>query len=222
MIVRNWMEESPVAVESGSLLSEASRILTESNTHALPVVDGGRLRGLVTRANVLRLTHFVGRTQDSDEFAYFTNRVKVKDVMLRNPATVQADDTVEYALRKGQALGVSQFPVLEDGRVVGMISAREIYALAAHFLGALEDHQVITLAPLVLRPGVMARITEVAERAGAEVHSVYPVRLLPGSGADERRAIVRLRGGDTAGAAAALSAAGFPVTEEPPRGAAMH
>jgi len=222
MIVRNWMEENPVAVESGSLLAEAARILTETNTHALPVVDEGRLRGLVTRANVLRLTHFVGRTQDSDEFAYFTNRVKVKDVMLRNPATVQADDTVVYALRKGQALGVSQFPVLEDGRVVGIISAREIYSLAAHFLGAFEAHAGVTLAPLALGPGVLGRIADVAERAGAVVHSLYPVRAPPGSLPEQRRVIVRLGGRDLGAVAAALAAAGFPVAEERPRIAAMH
>ena len=95
------------------LVSEAKRILSENNLHALPVVDGGRLRGLVTRANLLRMGHFVLRTQNADEFNFFVTRLKVRDVMVRNPATVQASDTMQHCLLKGQELGVAQFPVLD-------------------------------------------------------------------------------------------------------------
>ncbi len=99
MIVRNWMQADPLVVASDMLVSEANRILSESNLHALPVVDDGRLRGLVTRANLLRMDHFVLSTQDPDELDYFSPALKVRDVMVRNPATVQADDTMQHCLR---------------------------------------------------------------------------------------------------------------------------
>ena len=83
MIVRHWMQPDPVVVASDTLVSEANRIMTERNLHALPVVDGGRLRGLVTRANLLRMDHFVLSTQNPDEFAFFSTRLKVRDVMVR-------------------------------------------------------------------------------------------------------------------------------------------
>ena len=139
MIVRNWMHENPVVIASDMLVSEANRILSESNLHALPVVDGHRLRGLVTRANLLRMAHFVQRTQNADEFDFFVTRLKVRDVMVRNPATVQADDTMQECLLKGQALGVAQFPVLDGERVIGVISANEIFQLAAHCLGSWQQ-----------------------------------------------------------------------------------
>ena len=91
MIVRHWMQADPVVIGSDTLVSEAKRILSENNLHALPVVDAGRLRGLVTRANLLRMGHFVLRTQNADEFNFFVSRLKVRDIMVRNPATVQAD-----------------------------------------------------------------------------------------------------------------------------------
>jgi len=68
MIVRNWMQTSPMTIPSDTLASEAKRLLSEYNLRALAVVDDGCLRGLVTRANMLRMGHFVLRTQNPDEF----------------------------------------------------------------------------------------------------------------------------------------------------------
>ena len=134
MLVRDWMQQSPLTITGDMLVSQAKRLLSENKLHALPVVDGNRLRGLVTRANLLRMGQFVLHTQDPDEFAFFVTRLKVKDIMVRNPATVQASDTMEHCLRVGRQLGVAQFPVLDGERLVGVISANEIFQLAAYCL----------------------------------------------------------------------------------------
>jgi acetoin utilization protein AcuB len=134
MLVRHWMRANPVTITGDTLVSEAKRVLTENNLHALPVVEDGKLRGLVTRHILLRAGHYVLRTQDPDELDFFATRLKVKDVMVRNPATVEALDTMQHCLRKGRELGVAQFPVMEEGKVVGIISANEIFQLAAHCL----------------------------------------------------------------------------------------
>ena len=54
MLVRNWMRRDFVAVTSDTLISQANRILAEKELRALPVVDDGRLRGLITRKMCLR------------------------------------------------------------------------------------------------------------------------------------------------------------------------
>ena len=120
MIVRNWMQSNPMVIGSDTLLSEAKRLLTENNLHGLPVVDGGRLRGLITRANCLRAAHFVLRTQNTDELNYFSTRIKVKDMMVRNPATIDANDTMEHCLQVGQEHGVAQLPVMDQDHIIGM------------------------------------------------------------------------------------------------------
>lgn len=188
-------------------MPEAKRLLSENNLHALPVVEAGRLRGLVTRANLLRTGHFVLRTQNPAELDYFVTRLKVKDIMVRNPATVQASDTMEHCLLKGQELGVAQFPVMEGERVVGVISANEIFQLAAHCLGAGERRSGVTLAPVTLGPGVLGRIVKAAEGAGAVVQALYPV------GCPEKKLIVRFHAPDMRAVISALEAAGFPVVE---------
>jgi acetoin utilization protein AcuB len=216
MIVHNWMQSNPMTIPSDTLVSEAKRLLSDNNLHALPVVDQGRLRGLVTRANMLRMGHFVLRTQSPDEFSFFVNRLKVRDVMVRNPATVRSDDSMEHCLLRGRELGVAQFPVMDGEQVVGVISANEIFQLAAHCLGAWERRNGLTLAPLRLGPGVLGRIADVAEAAGAVLQAIYPVGRNHQQGdADyaEKTVILRFHSEAIAGVIAALEAAGFPVSE---------
>ena len=214
MIVGNWMHDKPLTIASDTLVSEAKRLLSENNLHALPVVDDGRLRGLVTRANLLRMGHFVLRTQSPDEFNFFVNRLKVRDVMVRNPATVNVDDTMEHCLRKGRELAVAQFPVMDGGRVVGVISANEVFQLAAHCVGALERNNGVTLAPLRLGPGVLGRIVDVVESSGATLQAIYPVGHPNKGDVDEEKIVIlRLQTAEMGGVVAALEEAGFPVVE---------
>jgi len=205
-----------MTIRGDTLVSEAKRLISESNLHALPVVEGGRLRGLVTRANLLRMGHFVLRTQDPDEFSFFVTRLKVEDIMVRRPATVQAGDTMEHCLLKGQQLGVAQFPVMDGAQVVGVISANEIFQFAGRCLGAQERRSGVTLAPLRLGPGVLARIAQVCEAAGAVPQALYPVGRrddAAADGDDARPVIVRFHAPDIQAVVAGLEAAGYAVVE---------
>ena len=216
MIVRNWMQPNPMVVSGDTLLSEAKRMLTEHNLHGLPVVDGGRLRGLITRANCLRAAHFALRTQNTDELNFFSSKLKVKDLMVRNPATIDANDTMEHCLQLGQELGVAQLPVMDDDQVVGIISANEIFSLAAHFLGAWEKRSGVTLAPIELKPGAIGRISDICEGAGAQVQAIYPLGKPEDVNPQEhhrKRVIIRFHCANTRNVVKALEDAGFPVIE---------
>jgi acetoin utilization protein AcuB len=213
MIVGNWMKRNPVTVRGDTLVAEARRLLDEHGLQSLPVTDErGRLRGLLTHSNLMRLEHFVLRTQSQDEWAFFQQRLRVRDVMVRNPGTVRVDDTMEHCLKKGRELHVAQLLVMEGDRVVGTISATEIFELAAHAVGAWEKRNGVTLAPLRLGPGVLGRIADLAESAGARLHAVYPMTP-PGEGPGEAESsvVLRFHSQDIGGVVAALEGGGFRV-----------
>lgn len=216
MLVRDWMRPNPMTVPSDTLVSEAKRLLTEHKLVGLPVVDGGRLRGLLTPAHCLRASHFVMRTQDPDELAYFETRLQVKDIMVRNPGTIDASDTIEHCVLKGRQLGVSQFPVLEEGRLVGIISANEIFSLCTWLLGAWAAQSGLTIGPLRLQTGVLRGIVEVAETAGAVLQAVYPQGKNGARGErgmPDQRVVIRFHAPDVRAIAGALERAGFQVLE---------
>ncbi len=170
------------------LLAEAFRIFSDQSVRAVPVVENGALRGLLTRAHCLRAAENVARTQDNYEFEYFTNKLKVKDIMVRNPATIEASDTMEYCMRIGQEDGKSQFPVLDNGKVVGIITATEIFSMAAQVIGAWADSSGVTLQTATINAEDMNRIATIVDEGGARLQSIYP---LSKEGEKHRRIVVR-------------------------------
>lgn len=194
--VRDWMQPNPLTTTGDTLVSEAKRLISEHRLHALPVVDGPRLRGLVTRANLLRMGHFVLHTQDPDEFNFFVTRLQVKDIMVRKPATVQAGDSMEHCLALGRQLGVAQFPVLDGEQLVGVISANEIFQLAAHCLADVQHHSAAT------PPGLWLA------RAQGEDRLPTPSRRAD-AGAAQSELLLRFSTRNTASVLNALESAGF-------------
>lgn len=216
MLVRDWMRTDPETVGSDTLVSQAKAVLTEHKLPGLPVVDGGRLRGLLTQAHCLRASHFVTRSQDADELAFFETRLKVKDLMVRHPATIDANDTIEHCVLEGRRLRVSQFPVLEDGRLVGLISANEIFSLCTWLLGAWAKLSGLTLGPLRIQTGTLGGIVEAAETAGAILQAIYPQGRdgrQGETGVPDQRVIIRFHAPDVRAVAGALEQAGFRVLE---------
>lgn len=188
MIVRNWMRLNPTTIEGGMLLAEAYRIFSDQSIRAVPVVENGILRGLLTRAHCLRAAENVARTQDKHEFDYFTNKLKVKDIMVRSPATIAAEDTMEYCMRVGQEDGNSQFPVLDKEKVVGIITATEIFSMAAQIIGAWDNSSGVTLQTKTIDPEDINRIAALVDEGGARLQSIYPLQK---EGEKHRRIVVR-------------------------------
>jgi acetoin utilization protein AcuB len=212
MLVRNWMRRDFVTVTSDTLVSQANRILAEKELRALPVVDDGRLRGLITRKMCLRAAENAMRGQGIFEFQYFTSQLRVKDLMVRNPLTIDAGDTMENCLRRGQEHGVSQFPVLEGGKVVGLVSATEIFSLAAHMLGVWDSCCSMTLEPLVIEAGTLVRLARVIENSGGLCNSLITI----GNDAGPRRIVVRFSASDPGAVVRAVEGAGFRIMERNP------
>jgi acetoin utilization protein AcuB len=105
---------------------------------------------------------------------------------------------------------------MEQGQVVGMISANEIFSLAAHFLGAWEKRSGVTLAPLEMKPGMIGKITDLIEAAGAEVQAIYPIGKPEDVNPQEhhrKKVIIRFHSDNTRIVVKALEDAGFPVIE---------
>ncbi len=210
MIVRNWMKPVPQTIASDVLLAVAYRQFVDQNLRALVVMDDGILRGLLTRAHCLRAADSVARTQDRHEFDYFTHRLKVKDIMVRRPTTLQADDTMEYCMYMGQEKRQSQFPVLERNAVVGIITATEIFRMAAHMIGAWEQLSGVTLQPVAIERGTLAGIATMVGEVGGCLQSIYTV---PGNDGQNNRIVVRFDGIDLDTILPAFEQAGLSVLE---------
>ena len=118
MEVRDLMNASVVSVEPTSSAALAARLISRHNVGALPVCsEDKRLRGMITdRDIVLRC---VAAEEDPAQ-------TMVRDIMTRNCATVSPGDDCREATRLMAAQQVRRLPVVEGGKVVGMISLGDL------------------------------------------------------------------------------------------------
>jgi acetoin utilization protein AcuB len=189
MIIRNWMKRDPVTIHSDALISEARELIDRHGMRYLPVVDNGVLRGILRRRDLYWAATAVTATLNMHEVDYFHKRLKVKDLMVRMPKTIEADEPVESAMKKGAELKVSFFPVMEKGRLVGTVSYEEIFETFSQVLGVREDWVGITLEEEVVEAGTLRRLAQDVDETGAIVHSIFT---LGKTSSPKRKVIVRL------------------------------
>ncbi len=175
MLVKNWMLPQQFSISSDALAVEAVALIRENNLKMLPVVDGGRLRGIVHRRDLSEAAYCVSGSGDVCEMNYFCNKLKVKDVMVRMPVTVSVNDTVEETLVKGRDMLMSTFPVLDGDRVVGVVSDREIFITLFKLLEAGQGRLRMTLTGVALEGGTLSKILRIVDECGAVAGSIFTV-----------------------------------------------
>lgn len=210
MIVRNWMIPNPITVTGDTLVSEAQGIVEENNLRFLCVVDQGELRGFLTRKNLSAAASWVARQQNIHEVDYFNTRLKVKDLMTRNPETVGAGDTVEYTMLKGQQFQVSAFPVMDGDRLVGLVSPAEIFQSLGQVLGVDEKWCGVTLTPVPIECGTLGSVAKAAEAAGACLEALFT---MASDDPGKRKVILRFGSDNLQAVVDALTEAGFEPVE---------
>jgi CBS domain-containing protein len=134
MLARELMTASVVTINRRASVKDAIRMLHPHNITALPVVEGGnRLVGIVSEADLLR-----GRIMD-DPRAHLRSQAElpelpprtVGDVMTSSVVSVEEAADVSDVARLMLETGVKSLPVVRLGRVVGMISRRDLIAVLA-------------------------------------------------------------------------------------------
>ena len=124
MRVAEFMRNSS-AIGKNTSIQDAEKILASQRVKILPVLNYNRLVGVVTRGDIARALPSDATTFSKREIRYWLDEVKVKEFM-REPTTVTPDmdffDVVGLAIKRG----VYNFPVLDEGKFVGMIYEEDI------------------------------------------------------------------------------------------------
>ncbi|MFH1003566.1 MAG: CBS domain-containing protein [Chloroflexota bacterium] len=126
MLVQDVMTRDVITVSSTTPVAEAQRIMKENNFRRLPVVDGGKLVGLVTEP---RLEQIKPRTSTPLlwQLTYLISHTSVGDVMRKKIVTVKPTDTVEQAIGKAQAAKVGTVIVVDKTKVVGICTTNDFF-----------------------------------------------------------------------------------------------
>jgi CBS domain-containing protein len=117
MLVRNRMSRPAVTVRQDADFQKALALMQEKKLRRLPVVDDdGQLVGIVVERDLLVAA-----------MRYLQSRVEVGDIMTRNVVTVGPDTDLAEVARTMLERKIGGLPVLEQGRLVGIITESDIF-----------------------------------------------------------------------------------------------
>jgi len=148
MRIRDMMTKNPITVDSETLVIDAQKIMKENNIRRLPVVDKGKLLGIITKHDLLEASPSPATSLSVHELNYLLSKMKVKEIMKKNPVTLAPDTPFEEALRIGQENRIGSFPVVENGKLVGIATESDIVRFLTRALGIREEGSRITIEGL--------------------------------------------------------------------------
>ncbi len=112
MKVRDIMTREPATLGPKATLGEAATLMKQHDCGSVPVLDGGRLIGIVTDRDIVVRVVAAGKDPKS---------VPVSEAMTADPVSVGPEQSVDEAQRIMADRQVRRLPVVEDGRLVGLV-----------------------------------------------------------------------------------------------------
>ncbi len=126
MLVRDRMSEDPVVLGPNDTLRKARRLMLDNGLRRLPVVENGRLVGIVTDRDVRQADISSVVVQERRYIDYILDRIQVGGIMTPNPVCVTPDTPLKEAARIILERKFGGLPVVEAGRLVGIITETDL------------------------------------------------------------------------------------------------
>ena len=115
--VRDTMTENPRSIKASASVVEAAQLMREEHIGSLPITDHEQLVGMITDRDIT--TRVVADAADH-------RTAPVGDVSSRDLITVEPDRDLDEALQLMAAHQVRRLPVVENGRLVGIVAQADI------------------------------------------------------------------------------------------------
>jgi len=147
MRIRDVMTKNPITVDSKTLVIDALRAMKEKNIRRLPVVDAGQLVGIVTQKDLNEAAPAPTTTSSAFEF-HFLAKMRVGEVMIKDPLTLSPETPFEEALKISKKNKISSFLVVENGKLVGITTESDLVRFLIRVLGLEEEGSRITIEGL--------------------------------------------------------------------------
>lgn len=136
MYISEYMKSPVVTVTPDTLVDDALATMHQCHIRRLPVVENGKLVGLVTRHRLREAMPSSPMPLSFWGIHYQLSKMKVRDVMITDVITVTPDTPVEEAIALAAKQKIGTLPVVDNrGDVVGIITSTDMLYLLAQVLG---------------------------------------------------------------------------------------
>jgi acetoin utilization protein AcuB len=124
--VRDCMSVDPATVGPKDSLQKVVGLLRRRDIRSVPVIENGRLIGIVTDRDVRQVAPAYPLLRDEDEIRRYTENLTVTAAMTADPMTIAPDAPLVEAAKVLETYQISSMPVVDDGRLVGLLTVTDV------------------------------------------------------------------------------------------------
>jgi acetoin utilization protein AcuB len=172
MLVRDWMSTNVVTVNVTDTMQQAISLMTDNKMSMLPVMDEGKLVGIVTDRDLKRAAPSYVTLLEVKQILYHMSRVEIRSIMSIDPVTVTSDYTIEETAELLLSHRISGCPVVDkDDKIIGVITKNDLFKAVISLTG-LRKRGVQFGLIIADRPGSIKEVIDVIRQYGGRIVSI--------------------------------------------------
>jgi acetoin utilization protein AcuB len=145
-LVRDWMAPNPITIDSKTTVPSAHKLMKEYSIRRLPVVERERLVGIVTLGDLRGAEPSDVNLLSKYELKDLQAKQTVEEIMTWEPIAANPDMTLQQAARLMMTHRIAGLPVVQDDKLVGIITESDIFRAMVDQLPYEEGEQAPGLA----------------------------------------------------------------------------
>lgn len=171
MLVGERMSHPVISVAPETPVHDALAMFKKENIRRAPVVKEGKLLGIVSDSDLLNASPSPATTLSIWEINSLLSKVTVRHVMTKKVKTIEMDTPIEDAARIMADCKIGGMPVTRKGKIVGMISATDLFKVLLEMTGAREKGVRATIL-IEDKLGEIAKVSKSIAEAGGNIIAV--------------------------------------------------
>lgn len=213
MKVGRRMQRKLLTVPKSETVERAQTLMVVNNIRHLPVLDGKSLVGIISDRDIRGVMvpqRLPGTKKEKKDVFFLPRNVLVEEAMTACPLWVGPGTDIEEAARILYTHKIGCLPVVENGRVIGIVTETDILRVFTEIMGVLGSSSRIDVS-LGRDPRAMEKATEIIRQHQGEIISIG---MSPNSDDSQKIYHFRLKVCDTKPIVLGLEKAGFKVRDE--------
>jgi len=184
------MTKDVISVDVNDSMQDAAKLIRGHKIKHLPVMENGKLVGIVTDRDLKRASASDVTTLEIHELLFLISEIKIGDIMTKDPITIPLDCTIDEAAQILLEHKLSGAPVVDDeGQIAGVITQTDIFRGLVLFTGV-KKAGIQFAFQLEDRPGSIKEVSDIMRSYGCLVVSILSGQDVQ---AGYRRVYIRVR-----------------------------
>ncbi len=208
MRVRDIMTTKVITVSSNTTVNKADEIMSKHKIRRLPVVDKGKLVGVISRDGIMNASTPYNIPIAPWKMGHYLFSRKVKEIMAKNPVTATPDMTATSAAYLAQRKKVGCLPVLDNDKLVGILTTNDFfYKVLNPLLGIWEKGTQF----IIHDPDNTGGLYEAFQSFGKYNAKILAIRYIDTESSGEKNLAIRIKTSEVKKIEADLKSAGYHV-----------